>query len=88
MEQMEVEFQIWVEHGSDGDEVTFGTGKSIDAQRRTGLIGADAIHIASIKARSYLDAMRKYYAAMGWGEYKPMLRDDGTPYPEDQAEFQ
>jgi hypothetical protein len=21
---------------------------------------------------------------IGWGEYKPMLRDDGTPYPEDE----
>jgi hypothetical protein len=35
-------------------------------------------------ARGYNDAMRAWHDHLGWGEYKPMLRDDGTPYPEDE----
>lgn len=31
------------------------------------------------------DAMRKYHEHMGWDSYKPMLREDGTPYPEDEG---
>lgn len=30
------------------------------------------------------DAMRQMYAHLGYGEYRPMLREDGTPYPEDE----
>ena len=30
------------------------------------------------------DAGRALYAYLGWGDYKPMLQADGTPYPEDE----
>ncbi len=30
------------------------------------------------------DAMRQMHRHLGWGEYRPMLRVDGTPYPEDE----
>ncbi len=29
-------------------------------------------------------AMRALYDYLGWGEYRPMLRNDGTPHPEDE----
>jgi hypothetical protein len=30
------------------------------------------------------DALRKMYVFRGWGEYRPMLREDGSPFPEDE----
>lgn len=30
------------------------------------------------------DAMRRLYEHLGLGAYEPMLRPDGTPYPEDE----
>jgi hypothetical protein len=30
------------------------------------------------------DAMRQMYRHLGWGDYEPMLRSDGTPYPADE----
>jgi hypothetical protein len=35
-------------------------------------------------AQSMNCAHRALYAYLGWGEFKPMLRPDGTPYPEDE----
>jgi hypothetical protein len=35
-------------------------------------------------AKSTNDAHRALYAHLGWGDFKPMLRPDGTPYPEDE----
>jgi hypothetical protein len=34
--------------------------------------------------KSTNDAHRALYEHLGWGEFKPMLRADGTPYPEDE----
>ena len=36
------------------------------------------------EAKGSNDAMRAMYRYLDWGEYKPMLREDGTPYPEDE----
>lgn len=30
------------------------------------------------------DAMRQRNEFLGWEEYRPMLREDGTPYPDDE----
>jgi hypothetical protein len=30
------------------------------------------------------EAMAKYHEHMGWEPYKPMLRVDGTPFPQDE----
>jgi hypothetical protein len=38
----------------------------------------------STMATSYNDAHRALHVYMGWEPYKPMLRLDGTPYPEDE----
>jgi hypothetical protein len=35
-------------------------------------------------ARSHNEAARALYAHLDWGEYRPMLQDDGTPYPRDE----
>ncbi|MGQ0521771.1 MAG: hypothetical protein ACT4PX_11560 [Actinomycetota bacterium] len=37
-----------------------------------------------VVARGTNEAMRAMYRYRGWGEFKPMLRDDGTPYPADE----
>lgn len=36
------------------------------------------------EAEGHNPAMRLLYEHLGWGEYKPMLQDDGTPHPEDE----
>lgn len=41
--------------------------------------------IWTVEARSTNDAMSRFHAYMGYEAYRPMLRDDGTPYPEDEA---
>ncbi|PPD31007.1 MAG: hypothetical protein CTY20_01165 [Hyphomicrobium sp.] len=35
-------------------------------------------------AKGINPAMRQLYAHLGWGEYHPMVRADGTPYPQDE----
>ena len=35
-------------------------------------------------ARGLNPAMRALYDHLGYGEFKPLLRPDGTPYPEDE----
>lgn len=40
----------------------------------------------STSADGINDAMRTLHIHMGWEEYKPMLRADGTPYPEDESD--
>lgn len=35
-------------------------------------------------AKGINPAMRQLYAHLGWGEYRPMVRADGTPYPQDE----
>lgn len=47
----------------------------------------DHVHLYSIQATSYLDAMQQYYRMQDWGEYKPMLDKDGNPYPDESKEF-
>ena len=49
-------------------------------------IGEGLNPIWSTLARSHNDAHRALHAHMGWEEYMPMLRADGTPHPEDEAD--
>ncbi|MBV9660813.1 MAG: hypothetical protein JO337_06625 [Acidimicrobiales bacterium] len=35
-------------------------------------------------AKGMNDVMSQMYQHLGRGEYTPMLREDGTPYPEDE----
>jgi hypothetical protein len=45
---------------------------------------AGATLIWEIDAPSSNAAMRALYEHLGYGPYQPMLRPDGTPYPEDE----
>ena len=38
------------------------------------------------RAQAVNPAMRQLYDYLGWGEYGPMLREDGTPYPDDEGD--
>jgi hypothetical protein len=44
--------------------------------------------IWTVEAGSRNEAMQLYYDYMGWGRYQPMLRPNGTPYPEDEGPCQ
>jgi hypothetical protein len=46
--------------------------------------GDGLVMIWSTTAVGSNDAMRQMYRHLGWGEYRPMLRSDGTPYPDDE----
>ena len=47
-----------------------------------------AVLTHTFEASSHNDSMRKHYELQGWGPYRPMLMEDGTAYPEDDAPFQ
>ena len=51
----------------------------VEEAERDGLV-----MIFSTTAVGTNDAMRQMYRHLGWGEYRPMHRPDGTPYPEDE----
>jgi hypothetical protein len=38
----------------------------------------------AVTAHGLNPAHRLLYEHLGWGEYRPMLREDGTPYPQDE----
>ncbi len=42
----------------------------------------------TVEAGSHVDAMTKYYAYMGWGEYATEHEWDYQPYPEEWARVQ
>jgi hypothetical protein len=42
------------------------------------------VFVWEVRAKGINDAMRAEYEYRGLGEYCPMLREDGTPYPEDE----
>lgn len=47
--------------------------------------GWRGLHLKVVADSTY-EAMRAMYSYRGWGEYQPMLRDDGTLYPNDEDE--
>lgn len=79
------EFQAWGPPG--GPASCFSTVEGIQDLIRKGLMEQDHVHLYSIQATSYLDAMQQYYRMQDWGEYKPMLDKDGNPYPDESKEF-
>ena len=40
----------------------------------------------TVQARGHNPAMRALHEYRGYEPYHPMLREDGTPYPEDEVE--
>lgn len=43
--------------------------------------------IHTYTASNHIDMMQKYHAYMGFEAYRPMLDEDGQPYPEDSEEY-
>lgn len=45
------------------------------------MLSTDARLVWTVSARSHLEAMQRYYAHMGWGEYSTDFPEiDGRPY--------
>jgi hypothetical protein len=55
-----------------------------NTQARQMAVEDDCVLIWEVIARGYNDAARRYNEYLGWDEYQPMHRSDGTPYPEDE----
>jgi hypothetical protein len=79
-------WELWVTRHPDGtteeaffpdDEVSGPLYREWAAEDRAELIW-------TVEAKGSNDAMRKMYDHLGRGEYQPLLREDGTPYPEDE----
>ncbi len=45
-----------------------------------------AVLVWEVEAEGSNAANRAKNEYLGWEEYQPMLRDDGTPYPEDERD--
>jgi len=73
-------WELW--QRPDGTESRFVPStrdSDVEAAERDGLV-----MLWSTTAVGSNDAMRQMYRHLGWDEYQPMLRADGTPYPEDE----
>jgi len=67
-------FEAWQD--SDG-ETTFATASSITERRSKQLLSASAIHLYSVEANSWEEAMAIHHLRMGYAPYKPC----GVPEP-------
>lgn len=75
-------WELW--QRPDGTETPFipsNRYNQVEEAERDGLV-----MLWSTTAAGSNDAMRQMYRYLDWGEYKPMLRVDGTPYPEDEED--
>lgn len=76
-------FTIWDSESANCLSLVRGTEPTEQMRRDE----PDAVLLHTFEASSWNDAHRKRNELMGWGPYRPMLRADGTPYPEDEAPF-
>jgi hypothetical protein len=74
-------WELW--EGPDGSHSFFPADD--EKARRVG-VDPGAAKVWEVEAPSHNAAMRAFHEHMGWEPYKPMLRDDGTPYPEDEGD--
>jgi hypothetical protein len=78
-------WELWSGTDDDGADSDSFFREDNDKARRMAI--AEGLTLVwSTFAEGSNDAMRALHVYMGWEEYKPMLRDDGTPYPEDEAD--
>ena len=73
-------WELW--QTADETEIRFIPESAVDqieSARRDGLV-----KIWETTASGSNDAMRQRNQFLGWGEYQPMLDDDGKPYPGDE----
>jgi hypothetical protein len=78
-------WELW--SGTDADGAISDTFFRADNDMARQMAIAEGLTLEwSTFAEGINDAMRTLHVHMGWEEYKPMLRPDGTPYPEDEAD--
>lgn len=75
-------YELW----TDGTYVSQCIGEHVDCFHT--MLEADATVEWTYDAISANDAFRGLYKYCDWGEYHPMLKDDGTPYEEDERPFE
>ena len=73
-------WELW--EAEDGLSHAFGPA---DSPQHRQLLDESERLIWTVEAPSYNDAQRALHDHMGWDPYIPMLQDDGSPYPEDEA---
>jgi hypothetical protein len=73
-------WELW--SAPDGTE--YGFFPEYNEHARRDVVAEGLVLIWTCEARGANDAMRMCNEHLGWEEYQPMLRPDGTPYPEDE----
>lgn len=75
--------ELWQDVGGDWPELVFCLAGLHGNDARASL-SPDAKHICTVHAVSHFEAVTKYYAFMGWGEYTTEYEElDREPYPAD-----
>lgn len=82
-EAVVVRWELWQD-----DEGTTHSFFPITNTQAATMAEEEDLHLAwTLDAVSWNEAMAKYHDHQGWEPYRPMLRSDGTPHPEDDAPF-
>lgn len=77
------QWELWVASGPDGSSESFFSSDNpmVETYRKWAQDDGGTL-VWTTTANGTDDAMRQVYRYLGRGEYQPMLREDGTPYPE------
>lgn len=75
-------WELW--KSPDGTETSYFA--EDDRHARDEARSSGLVYAWSTMAKSYNDAMRARNRYLGFEEYQPMVRPDGTPYPEDEGD--
>ena len=73
----DVRLQHWVIRDASGP-----CGDLVQPEGTAPLLGADEVAepCCVVEGRNYIEAMQRYHDHKGWGPYRPMLQEDGTPW--------
>jgi len=80
----EVQWELW--SSEEENSTTFSTSSGITNLFAQGLMPPDSKREWIVMARSTVDAQEKLHEHMEWEPYKPMLQENGEPYPEDMGD--
>jgi hypothetical protein len=75
-------WELWEKDDENGGSSSFFPESNLHA--RVMAMEDRELKTWEVEARSTNEAMRALHEHSGLGPYKPMLRDDGTPQPEDE----
>lgn len=74
-------WELWTDEDGDGDHLF----PSEDQEEARSRAIAEGFKLRwGCSAAGWNPAHQMLYDHLGWGEYQPMLRPDGSPYPEDE----